>query len=213
MLTEDQKDTLKEIINIGFSRTAASLSELTNNRVILDPPEVELLPISNLSLKMNTIMPGKTASVVQVFTGKFSGSAMITLDYNGTTLLSDLLTGQTVIQKRELNDSDCEILAEVGNILLTACLSIFGNLLNVKITFSIPKVELEVLDSMLKSLVIKTEELQYSLVALTKFRVKQSSIQGCFTIIFGVSSLDSLINALDELNHNASKPEFFKNIE
>ena len=48
-LTEFQQDAVTEIINIAFSRTAASLSELTGNRVELDVPEVATHPIGDLA--------------------------------------------------------------------------------------------------------------------------------------------------------------------
>ena len=38
LLTEKQKDALGEIINIAFARTAASLSQLSGHRVLLDAP-------------------------------------------------------------------------------------------------------------------------------------------------------------------------------
>ena len=41
-LTAVQQDALVELLNIGFGRAAASLSQLTGHRVLLDVPQVTL---------------------------------------------------------------------------------------------------------------------------------------------------------------------------
>ena len=41
-LSPVQQDALVELLNIGFGRAAASLSQLTGHRVLLDVPQVTL---------------------------------------------------------------------------------------------------------------------------------------------------------------------------
>ena len=48
ILTAKQNDSLKELINIAFARTGASLSELSGHRVILDPPTIGVFPLDEL---------------------------------------------------------------------------------------------------------------------------------------------------------------------
>ena len=48
-LTAEQQDALIELINIGFGRAAASLSELTGHRVQLEVPQVTMCPIDEMS--------------------------------------------------------------------------------------------------------------------------------------------------------------------
>jgi chemotaxis protein CheC len=47
-LTELQTDAVTELINIAFSRAAASLSDLTHDRVDLEVPAVSAHPIKEL---------------------------------------------------------------------------------------------------------------------------------------------------------------------
>ena len=51
-----------------------------------------------------------------------------------------------------------EVLTEVGNILLNACLGVFGDLLQVRFTFAVPRMHLDALGSLLDSLVIGRDE-------------------------------------------------------
>src|SRR5262250_521528 len=143
-LTERQKDALSELINIAFSRTAASLSELTGHRVLLDVPEVAIFPISELAEELSKFLPAEVATVHQVFTGPVTGDALLLMNYDGAITLTELLTDERSRSDR-LNLSAREVLTEVGNILLNACLGVFGNLLQVRVSFSVPRLHLETL--------------------------------------------------------------------
>jgi chemotaxis protein CheC len=191
-LSERQKDALSELINIAFSRTAASLSELTGHRVLLDVPKVAIYPIDALGGALTEFLPAEVATVHQVFSGPVTGDALLLLNYEGAITLADLLTDKTVRSDR-LNLSAREALTEVGNILLNACLGMFGNLLQVHVSFSVPRLHLDSLEGLLKSLVIGTEGLRYALVVYTAFRLRDSAVSGFLVIALNVSSLDRLI--------------------
>src|SRR4029078_11894209 len=188
-LTDHQKDSLSELINIAFSRTAASLSELTGHRVLLDVPRVAIHPIDQLSGALAEFLPAEIATVHQVFTGAVTGDALLLLSHDGAVMLTDLLTDEPE-RTKGLNASDREVLTEVGNILLNACLGMFGNLLQVHVTFSVPRLHLETLDALLKSLVIGKEGLRYALVVYTSFRMRDSAVSGYLVIALNVASLD-----------------------
>jgi len=195
-LTELQNEALTELINIAFSRTAASLSELTGHRVVLDVPKVGVYPASELTMRLGEFLPAELASVHQVFTGPITGDALLLLNYDGAVMLTDLLTDDS-LQSRRLNESAREVLTEVGNILLNACLGVFGNLLEVRVSFSVPRLHLETLGDLMRSLVIDKEELRYAVVVYTAFRVRDSAIKGYLVIALSVVSLDRLIQEVE----------------
>ena len=87
---------------------------------------------------------------------------------------------------------------EVGNILLNACLGMFGNLLQVHVTFSVPRLHLETLGALLRTLVIGKEGLRYALVVYTSFRMRDSSVSGYLVIALNVASLDRLIQEAEK---------------
>lgn len=196
-LTEHQKDALAELINIAFSRTAASLSELTGHRVLLDVPRVAIYPIDELSGALAEFLPVEIATVHQVFSGAVTGDALLLLSYDGAVMLSDLLTDAPE-RAGGLDASDREALTEVGNILLNACLGMFGNLLQVHVTFSVPRLHLETLDALLRTLVIGKEGLRYALVVYTSFRMRDSAVNGYLVIALNVASLDRLIQEAEK---------------
>jgi chemotaxis protein CheC len=196
-LTEDQKDAVTELVNIAFSRTAAALSELTGNRVELAVPEVSAHPIAALIPALGQFVSGDVATVHQIFGGPVSGDAFLLLDIAGATRLVDLLTDAGA-PTGEMGASAREVLAEVGNILLNACLGVFGDLLQVRFTFAVPRLHLEALGSMLGSLVIDDDELRHALLVGARFRVRASEVTGCLVLVLGISSLDLFVHAIEE---------------
>jgi chemotaxis protein CheC len=195
-LTDRQSDALAELINIAFARTGAALSELTGHRVVLNPPEVAVYRTEELREALARFVPGDIASIHQVFAGPVAGDALLILNYAGAVQLTDLLTdeGQPSVF---LDESAREVLTEVGNILLNACLGMFGNLLNVRVTFSVPRLHLETLEELIDSTTSDKTEMHYALVVYTAFQIRDSSVKGFLVIVLSVASLDRLIQEVD----------------
>jgi len=195
-LTERQSDALSELINIAFARTGAALSELTGHRVMLNPPEVAIYRTQELRPVLGKFVPGDVASIHQVFAGPVAGDALLLLNYAGAVQLTDLLTDGNN-PSAFLDESAREVLTEVGNILLNASLGMFGNLLNVHVTFSVPRLHLETLDELLASITTNKTEMHYALVIYTAFQIRDSSVKGFLVIVLSVDSLDRLIHEVD----------------
>ncbi len=136
------------------------------------------------------------ATVHQIFGGPVSGDAFLLLDIEGAARLVDLLTDAGA-PTREMGSSAREVLAEVGNILLNACLGVFGDLLQVRFTFAVPRLHLEALGSMLGTLVIDDSELRHALLVGARFRVRGSEVTGCMVLVLGITSLDLFVAAIE----------------
>lgn len=197
ILTADQKDSVTELVNIAFSRTAAALSELTGHRVEITVPELTALPIADLLPALGHFVKGDVATIHQIFGGPVCGDAFLVLDVGGATRLVDLLTNAGA-PTQKMGESTREVLTEVGNIILNACLGVFGDLLQVRFTFAVPRLHLESLGSMLSSLVIDEHELRHALLVATQFRVQASEVTGCLVLVLGVTSLDLFIQAIED---------------
>ena len=196
--SEKQIDALTELINIAFGKAASSLSELTRHRVFLETPKVTMFPMNELKGSLQNYIKGDITTVHQIFQGQVAGDALLLLNYEGAVALTNLLADRSV-NENHLNSASQEALIEIGNILLNACLGTFGNLLEVQIMFSVPRLNLQGLTAMLDSLTIENEELRFALIVSTKFRLRDSEIIGYLVIILGVDSLDRLLRVLDTL--------------
>jgi chemotaxis protein CheC len=195
-LTTSQQDALIELLNIGFGRAGASLSELTGHRVVLDVPEVSIHPIAALKPALSRVAVEDVASVHQIFSGPVAGDALLILNHSAAGMLKQLLTDEPSLPL-SVDASAREVLTEVGNILLNACLGTFGNLLNVQVSFSVPQLNLDTLHGVLESLMIKREGLRYALLVHAGFRLRDAEVRGILVIVLSVASLDKLIRAVE----------------
>jgi len=196
-LTQVQQDALIELLNIGFGRAAASLSQLTGHRVLLEVPQVSVHPISELRKSLQVIVSDQVASVHQIFSGPVARDALLILDHGAAGMLKELLTDEPALPLK-IDASGREVLTEVGNILLNACLGTFGNVLKVQVTFSVPQLNLETLNDVLQSLLINREGLRYALVVQAGFRVRDTELTGYLVIVLSVASLDRLLRSVED---------------
>jgi chemotaxis protein CheC len=195
-LSPVQEDALKELLNIGFGRAASSLSQLTGHRVLLDVPSVSIHPIDRLKDALAAVVRDDVASVHQIFSGPVAGDALLILNYQAAGVLKELLTDEPALPLH-VDASAREVLTEVGNILLNACLGTFGNLLNVQVSFSIPHLDLDTLQGVLDSLLVNSESMRYGLVVHAGFRLRDTAVTGYLVVVLSVASLDRLIRAVE----------------
>ena len=196
-LTTIQQDGLVEVINIGFGRAAASLSKLTGQRVQLEVPQITMCPVDELSNRLRPVISSEVASVHQIFSGSVVGDALLIIDQQSAAILKELLTSERAMPL-EIDASAREVLTEVGNILLNACLGTFGNLLHVQVSFSVPQLTLETLEGVVTSITVNREGLRYALIVHAAFRLKNSSLTGYLIIVLSVASIERLIRAIEQ---------------
>ena len=204
-LTTTQQDALIELLNIGFGRAAASLSELTGHRVLLEVPQVSVHPIGELARTLRPVLEDQVASVHQIFSGPVGGDALLILNHTAAGMLKELLTNEPPLPL-PIDASAREVLTEVGNILLNACLGTFGNILQVQVSFSVPHLNLDTLHEVMKSLLVNREGLRYALVVHAGFKLRDAEVKGYLVIVLSVSSLDRLIRAVEDWERREAEP-------
>lgn len=196
ILQPAERDALTELFNIGLHRAAASLSELTSQRIIVELPQLWILPLDQIQSRLAELVDGDLATVHQIFSGPVGGDAVLLLEYDKAALLANLMTGGEVALGGRIDQSAREVLAEVGNIVLSACLSAFGDMLQVAVSFSVPRMHIESLEGMLRSIQIGSDEVQYVMLAATRFRLSELEIGGFLVVAVGVTSLSRISQTL-----------------
>jgi chemotaxis protein CheC len=201
-LTQTQRDALIELLNIGFGRAAASLSELTGHRVLLEVPQVSVHAIDELNRALRLVLDDQVASVHQIFSGPVGGDALLIRNHSAAGMLKELLTNEAPLPL-PIDASAREVLTEVGNILLNACLGTFGNILKVQVSFSVPHLNLDTLHEVMRSLLVNREGLRYAMVVHAGFKLRDAEVKGYLVIVLSVASLDRLIRAVEEWEQRA----------
>lgn len=191
-------DALTELFNVGLHRAAASLSDLTQQRIIVEPTRLFICPIEEMEEKLLVLCDGDLATVHQIFSGAVAGDAILLIEYEKAATLTRLMTSNEVALHGRLDESAREVLAEIGNIVLSACLSAFGDMLRVTVQFAVPRIRVESVKSILQSLRVETQEMHYAMVATTRFRLAEQQVEGYLVVVVGVRSLALISEALVE---------------
>lgn len=142
-LTPLQVDALTELMNIATGRAAASLSGILRQYVKMSVLEIRLMQQSEIRSFLEDEI-GVIGSVIeQRFSGGLAGDSMLVMTRNdASTLVQTLLQ-----QNRELaslTSTEQTVLAEVGNIVLNACVAMFANQAGRRLHFGLPQVALNV---------------------------------------------------------------------
>ena len=196
-LNEVQHDALVELLNIGFGRAGASLSRLTGHRVLLEVPQVSIHPMTQLHDFLAQVVEDEVASVHQIFSGPVGGDALLMLDPVAASALKELLTSEPALPLA-LDASTREVLTEVGNIVLNACVGTFGNLLQMQLGFSVPSINVATVQAVLDSLESSQGGFRYALVVTAGFRLRDAEVTGYVVIVLSVQSLNRLLGAVDD---------------
>jgi chemotaxis protein CheC len=205
-LTHNQQDALTELINIAYARAAGALSQLTGYRIKLAVPKIAMHPLEEVGAILSEVIKGEITSVSQVFTGHISGSALLLLDADASSLLNRLLRDADN-PTGPLDMAGQEVITELGNIVLNACLGVFGNLLQVRVTFAVPRLHVQSVETILRSTTVDDRDLSHALLIHTRFELRDSNVSGYLVIILGVTSLDRLLTALKHWEDRQTKPE------
>ena len=191
-------DSLSELFNVGLHRAAASLSEITGQRILVDMPKLIVCPIAEIEKPLADLIGGEIATVHQIFGGAVVGDAVLLIEHDKAALLAKLMTSGEAAGGGRLDQSAREVLAEIGNIVLGACLSGFGDMLELPVSFSVPRIHIESLKSILGSLRTDMNEPQYAVIVATQFRLSELAVDGYMVIAIPATSLSRITHALAE---------------
>ena len=197
-LDDFELDSLSELFNVGLHRAAASLSEITGQRINVDMPKLIVCPIAEIEKPLADLVGGEIATVHQIFGGAVVGDAVLLIEHDKAALLAKLMTSGEAAGGGRLDQSAREVLAEIGNIVLGACLSGFGDMLELPVSFSVPRIHIESLKSILGSLRSDTTEPQYAVIVATQFRLSELAVDGYMVIAIPATSLSRITHALAE---------------
>ena len=137
-LNQDQLEALQEIVNIGMGLAGDSLARILKTFVELSIPRIRLVEAKDVNTEIEKLVGEKAVvtGVRQAFFSYWRGEAITIYDQNGCNELASLM-GYTDDLDR---NGEVELLLDVGNVLVGACINGFAEQLNVEVNFGPPSV-------------------------------------------------------------------------
>ncbi len=135
-LTTEQNEVLQEIVNIGMGKAGDSLARILKTFVELSIPRIKLINVNELNSETAYLVGDKAmvTGVRQAFFSYWRGEAVIVYDQNGCNELASLMGYSGELN----NQAELELLLDVGNVLVGACINGISDLLGVELNFSPP---------------------------------------------------------------------------
>jgi chemotaxis protein CheC len=137
-LDSDQKDALQEISNIAMGSAASGLATVLESFVRLSIPRISIIETSRLTARLGETFPDhpEVSAVRQAFYGHMEGEVVVLFGEAGCNELADLLG-----HSRETTESvKEELLLDVSNILIGACMNGMAQQLGFSLSFSPPAI-------------------------------------------------------------------------
>jgi chemotaxis protein CheC len=138
-LDEMELDALTELVNIGVSRAAASLATMVGEQVLLSVPSVSIVSRARASEILRQPSSEILVAVRQAFRGDVSGLAMLIFPEKNSLELVRAVAGIS-LSLEDILELEHEALAEIGNIILNACVATVANMLRRSLTMSLPEI-------------------------------------------------------------------------
>jgi len=199
LIDAEEKDVLQEIMNIAFGNAAAELAQVINIFVVLSVPYIRLLRARELPEYIKSeVGDCESVSIVeQDFWGEFKGNALLVFQAGAGKELAFMLNGGDtgVFEPGTTDRFESEILMEVGNILIGACVGKLAELLGDVIQYSPPKVLVEnhANDALPQNLF---DPGCSAIILRTMFRFNDKDIGGFLFLVTSHESIDWLKGAL-----------------
>jgi len=138
-LSELELDALTELVNIGVSRAAASLGAMVGEQVLLSVPSVVIVSRSKAADLLGGTRRDLLVAVRQAFHGDVAGRALLIFPEKNSLELVRAVAGER-LSLEDILELEHEALAEIGNIILNACIATVANLLERSLTMSLPEI-------------------------------------------------------------------------
>ncbi len=194
LLNQTNQDALVRLMQQSIARASAALSTLLGQPIELHASDVRVLRLNELPSFLAARLDGELINVHMTVEGALECAAALLFSSQSAAEFVHLLTRQPTTPQ-SLTISQREVLHEVGNILLNACLGFLGNHLGVKLTYNLPHLDIDDLSMLLAHFSSATHENRLVILARNVFQLNTGSATGYSIIMLNKESLNRLLTS------------------
>ncbi|MEE9167907.1 MAG: chemotaxis protein CheC [Candidatus Neomarinimicrobiota bacterium] len=198
---------LKEICSIATGNAANSLSTMSERRVDISLPNVmveSLDKVADIFGKREKDVSAVSFSV----SGEISGSMALVFSYSQSVKIANILTKRNTSQDKNLDEMGQSALMELGNIVAGSYVRVLADGLKMRITYSIPGFDHDMIGVILDEIVVRLPtEVESAIVMESEFIIKEETFLGQLIFILEPSSLNSVVKALGSRDEQGQSRE------
>jgi len=197
-LKESQLDAMREVANIGAGHAATALSQMTNRKIMITVPRVNVRPLEEASDMLGT--PDQvTAAVLMHMMGDLTGRALLMFPEGAAKTLCDFLLRRELGTTQTFGEMERSSIKEAGNILASAYLNALSDFMGMMLVPSVPSLVIDLYGAVLTSAHLNFgHDRDYAFCVETSFRVEGTSdpMGGHFLLLPDLASLRSIFDAI-----------------
>lgn len=197
-LKESQLDAIREVANIGAGHAATALSQMTNRKIMITVPRVNVRPLEEACDIVGT--PDEvTAAILMHMMGDLTGRALLMFPELAAQILCDFLLRREPGTTRGFGEMERSALKEAGNILASAYLNALSDFMGMMLVPSVPSLVIDLSGAVLTSAHLNFgHDRDFAFCVETSFRVEgaSESLGGHFLLLPDLASLRSIFDAI-----------------
>lgn len=197
-LSEVERDALREVANIGAGHAATALSQMTNRKIMINVPEVNVRRLEEVP---ELLGPADTVvvAIVMHMMGDLTGRTAVILPVPAARVLCGLLLGRPVEAGDGFGPMEESSLKETGNILTSAYLTALSDFMEMMLVPSVPSLATDYAGAVLTAAHLDlAADRELVFCVDTAFRVDGAaeSLRGEFLLLPDPAALTAIFDAI-----------------
>ncbi len=200
-LDATQRDALSEIANIGVSRAAKQLSLLLDDAIDMRVPDLRIAELKDVcALLPEAHCDASLMTVYQGLDGYISGRAMLMFHSEESRALAQALVGNVPpIDGQDMRAFEHEAVMEIGNIIISSCISVVADILGREIILTVPSYGEDTLPNLLRQDWHHGASADMRVMVMhATLRAAHRDVNGTLLIVLTLQSMQAL---LDQVSH------------
>lgn len=193
-----QLDALREVANIGAGHAATALSQMTDRRIMISVPEINVTRLEDVPEILGAADQVVTAVLMHML-GDLTGRTLLVLPEADALMLCDLLIKKDVGTTTEFGMLEESSIKEAGNILGGAYMNALSDFMSMMLLPSVPSLEIDLAGAVLTSTLLdfgKDHDWVLCVETEFQFRDAEQSLLGHFLLLPDVPSLKAIFDAI-----------------
>jgi chemotaxis protein CheC len=197
-LKELQLDALKEVANIGAGHAATALSQLTDRRIMIAVPEVDVRRLEDVPQLLGSA-DDVIAAILMHMMGDLTGRTLVLFPESSARVLCDMLFRRAPGTTGEFGAMEQSGLKEAGNILASAYMNALSDFMGMMLVPSVPSLTVDLSGAILTTAYLNFgHDRDYVFCVETAFRLDGSddALSGHFLLLPDLPSLRAIFDAI-----------------
>jgi chemotaxis protein CheC len=192
-----QIDALREVANIGAGHAATALSQMTERRIMITVPQINIARIEDVANLLGE-PTDVVAAVLMHMLGDLTGRTLLLLPEAAARRLCDMLLRRPAGTTTAFDVLEQSCLKEAGNILSGAYMNALSDFMGMLLLPSVPSLVVDLAAAVLTTTYLNFgHEHDFVFCVETEFQIEaEEGLRGYFLLLPDLASLKAIFDAI-----------------